>query len=53
MGTKYANDLKDDETTRNIPVIFLTAMTEEQDEARGLALGAVDYCYQAVQPGTG
>ena len=29
--------------TAGIPVIFLTARTEESDEARGLALGAVDY----------
>ena len=35
--------IKKDPTTKNIPVIFLTAMTEAQDEAKGLALGAVDY----------
>ena len=29
--------------TAGIPVIFLTAKTEESDEARGLAMGAVDY----------
>ena len=29
--------------TAGIPVIFLTSKTEESDEARGLALGAVDY----------
>ena len=42
-GYKVCEILKQDATTREIPVIFLTAMTEEQDEARGLALGAVDY----------
>ena len=29
--------------TADIPVIFLTAKTEESDEARGLAMGAMDY----------
>ena len=29
--------------TAGIPVIFLTSKTEESDEARGLAMGAVDY----------
>ena len=49
-GYEVCKRLKDDETTRNIPVIFLTAMTEEQDEARGLALGAVDYVTKPFSP---
>jgi diguanylate cyclase (GGDEF)-like protein len=35
--------LKEDPSSRNIPVIFITAMTEEEDETKGLAYGAVDY----------
>jgi putative two-component system response regulator len=35
--------LKEHPLTRDIPVIFITAQSEEVDEARGLALGAVDY----------
>ena len=49
-GYEVCQKLKSDEHTKNIPVIFLTAMTEEQDEARGLALGAVDYVTKPFSP---
>ncbi len=42
-GYEVCRRLKSQETTRGIPIIFLTARTEVEDEARGLALGAVDY----------
>lgn len=42
-GYEVCKRLKACESTKNIPVIFITAMTEERDEAKGLALGAVDY----------
>ncbi len=42
--------LKADERTRHIPVIFLTAMSEETDEEMGLGLGAVDYVTKPVSP---
>ena len=35
--------LKNDPITKHIPVIFVTAMEAELDEAKGLGLGAVDY----------
>jgi diguanylate cyclase (GGDEF)-like protein len=35
--------LKADLNTRHIPIIFLTSLTEEEDEERGLGLGAIDY----------
>ncbi len=35
--------LKDHTATREVPVIFVTAMSDSVDEARGLAMGAVDY----------
>ncbi|GAB1482403.1 hypothetical protein MASR2M78_12180 [Treponema sp.] len=35
--------LKDDPRTREIPIIFLTSLSKEKDEEKGLALGAVDY----------
>ena len=50
-GYEVCERLKADEATKNIPVIFLTAMTDEQDEARGLALGAVDYVTKPFSPG--
>ncbi len=49
-GYEVCERLKADQTTKNIPIIFLTAMTEEQDEARGLALGAVDYVTKPFSP---
>jgi putative two-component system response regulator len=49
-GYEVCERLKADATTRNIPVIFLTAMTEVQDEAKGLALGAVDYVTKPFSP---
>ena len=42
-GFQVLDRLKSDGRTRAIPVIFLTAMDGEADEARGLELGAVDY----------
>ncbi|MBV8502705.1 MAG: two-component system response regulator [Paucibacter sp.] len=42
--------LKADPRTRDIPVIFLTAMNEEADEEMGLGLGAVDYITKPISP---
>ncbi|MBF0101201.1 MAG: two-component system response regulator [Desulfobacterales bacterium] len=49
-GYEVCQKLKENEATQNIPVIFLTAMTEEKDEAKGLALGAVDYVTKPFSP---
>ncbi len=42
-GFEVMARLKDNPGTRDIPVIFLTAMGEAVDEQKGLSLGAVDY----------
>ncbi len=42
--------LKGDGATKNIPVIFVTALSEAVDEARGLGLGAVDYITKPINP---
>jgi len=42
-GYDVIEALKKDDTTKNIPVIFVTARGHVQDEELGLALGAVDY----------
>ena len=42
--------LKEDERTRNIPVIFVTAVSEVMDAARGFELGAVDYITKPFHP---
>lgn len=42
-GYEVLRRLKDHTATREVPVIFVTAMSDSVDEARGLAMGAVDY----------
>ncbi len=42
-GYEVCQVLKENERSRDIPVIFITAMSEEEDETKGLELGAVDY----------
>jgi two-component system sensor histidine kinase/response regulator len=49
-GYEVCTQLKADETTADIPVIFLTAMTKEEDEAKGLSLGAIDYITKPFSP---
>ena len=49
-GYEVCRKLKAEASTRPIPVIFLTAMTDAEDEARGLALGAVDYITKPINP---
>ncbi|MCA1945013.1 MAG: response regulator [Desulfovibrio sp.] len=50
-GYEVCRRLKADVRTRDIPVLFITALSEEEDEARGLALGAVDYITKPFRPG--
>ncbi|MBF0426088.1 MAG: diguanylate cyclase [Magnetococcales bacterium] len=47
-GYQVCRRLKAEEGTRHIPVIFVTALSEEADEARGLHLGAIDYLTKPV-----
>jgi putative two-component system response regulator len=42
--------LKDDPSTRGIPVIFLTAKTDPESELTGLELGALDYITKPFSP---
>lgn len=42
-GYEVCRQLKSRLKTRNIPVVFVTAMSEDEDETNGFALGAVDY----------
>lgn len=42
-GIELLRRLRREELTRNIPVIMLTARTDEQDRVRGLDVGADDY----------
>lgn len=45
-GYEVMGKLKESPETRDIPVIFVTALTSDLDESRGFALGAVDYIYK-------
>jgi len=42
-GYEVCQKLKNSRKTKNIPIIFITAMSNEEDETRGLEAGAVDY----------
>lgn len=49
-GFQVCSCLKDDEKTSSIPIIFVTSLEKEVDEARGLELGAVDYIVRPFSP---
>lgn len=42
-GVEYAKELKSGATTKDIPIIMVTARAEEEDKVRGLNVGADDY----------
>ena len=42
-GYEVCKRLKNDQQSRNIPLIFISAMTDMKDEAKGLEMGAIDY----------
>jgi len=49
-GYEVCRRLKADALTQAIPVLFVTTLSEEQDESQGLELGAVDYIMKPVRP---
>src|SRR3954454_3978523 len=49
-GHEVCQRLKAESSTRKIPVIFVTAMNQVEDEMQGFALGAVDYITKPVSP---
>jgi putative two-component system response regulator len=49
-GYAVCRALKADPRSENIPVIFVTALGEVGDEARGFAAGGVDYLVKPVSP---
>lgn len=49
-GYEVCRQLKQNAETKNIPVIFVTANDQEEDEEKGLQLGAVDYITKPIRP---
>ena len=49
-GYEVCKRLKGNPETKDIPVIFVTAKTGPEEEARGLELGAIDYITKPFNP---
>jgi len=49
-GFEVLRRLGENDLTRNIPVIFLTALGDPGDVVRGLSQGAADYIPKPIQP---
>ena len=49
-GHEVLEKLRDNPLTRDIPVIFVTALDSDEDEESGFALGAVDYIAKPIKP---
>ena len=49
-GVQLAKQLKSQDYTRHIPIIMLTARSEEEDKVRGLEVGADDYITKPFSP---
>ncbi|MBF0188887.1 MAG: response regulator, partial [Magnetococcales bacterium] len=49
-GYEVCRNLKEDPVTRKIPVIFISAMSSEEDESKGFEVGGVDYVIKPFRP---
>lgn len=49
-GYEVCEQLRNHATTAHIPIIFLTAKSEVEDERKGLSLGASDYITKPISP---
>ena len=49
-GPQFAQRLRGTERTRDVPIIMLTARTDEQDRITGLEIGADDYMVKPFSP---
>jgi DNA-binding response OmpR family regulator len=50
-GHDVAGQLKGDPATEDIPIVFLSARTQEEDRARGRELGVAAYITKPFDPG--
>ena len=49
-GLEVCRRLKQDPLTANIPVVFISGLTQEEDEIKGFEVGAVDYIPKPFNP---
>lgn len=49
-GYEVCTALKSNELTKHLPVIFITALADATDEAKGFEVGAVDYISKPISP---
>jgi DNA-binding response OmpR family regulator len=49
-GFEVCKQLKADETTRAVPIIMLTALSDDKSRERGLACGASEYIVKPFNP---
>ncbi|NIB39929.1 diguanylate cyclase [Pseudomaricurvus alkylphenolicus] len=49
-GFEVCEQLKREAATADIPVLFITARTSEEDEIRGLSLGGADFISKPIRP---
>ncbi|MFP8966496.1 diguanylate cyclase domain-containing protein [Pokkaliibacter sp. CJK22405] len=49
-GHEVCRQLKADPSTENIPVIFVTSQNDDNDEAFGFEIGAVDFISKPINP---
>lgn len=49
-GYQICSEIKSDPRTREIPVIFITTLSDTEDEAKWLKCGAIDYITKPVSP---
>lgn len=49
-GVAFARELRANERTKQVPIIMLTARSEEQDKVMGLEVGADDYVTKPFSP---
>ena len=49
-GYEVCRKLQENQNTCDIPVIFVTAVSDQESESHGLQLGAVDYITKPINP---
>lgn len=51
-GFEVCKNLKNQSQTLDIPIIFITSSSEEEDESKGFEAGAVDFIAKPIRPST-